>query len=233
MQVETFFKNPFEDRNITDERLDTFADDAKANLVAEVNTEFDALIAEITTNTEGLKGEVGEVRSTTAVQKGKTKTVDAIIKDFKVYMSDNEGVIAKAVGGKRSATFLEFYPQGVSQYTTVTKTNIEGILKQVWNAANTNKTAIGKDTEKELKDFTTQYTTARDAQVKQKGKVNDNKTEKKDYRKLLGITLLKTMHKVGYVYAGDTAKCSSFFNFSLLYAATKTKKVKPTEEVKS
>jgi hypothetical protein len=152
------------------------------------------------------------------VQKSNTFTVDEVIKNFRVYMSDNEGVIAKAVGGKRKAAFIEFYPRGVTEYANATKTKMPALLKQVFDAAEKYKTNLGAAQTKELKDFTKQYDAARVDQQNQKGSVTDNRTERTSNRTALEIELLKAIYSVGLRYPGDVAKCGSFFNFSLLYA---------------
>ncbi len=227
VQVETMFKNPFSSDEITPNRLHVFADDVVGKLDADnANGEFNGIINNINTASQNLKDELGDVETTVAVQKGKTLTVNDVIKEFKTYMSDNEGVIAKAVGGKKKPAFLEFYPQGVSQYSNITKTKIDSVLDQVFNAADNNKVAIGKDLEKELKAFKADYTAARKLQVNQKGTVKDNRVDKTNNRKALEIALLQATYTVGNSFTGDVAKCSSFFNFSLLYAVSGGKKAK-------
>jgi len=158
------------------------------------------------------------VKSTLGVQKGSTFTVNEVMKSFKVYMSDNEGVIAKALGGKRKAAFVEFYPRGLSEYTNATKTKMPALLKQVLDAAEKYKADLGATQTKELKDFTKQYEAARSDQQNPKGSVTDNRTERTSNRTALEIELLKAIYSVGLMYPGDVAKCSSFFNFILLYA---------------
>ncbi len=231
---EKFFENPFNSEEIIPSRLYNFSTDVIGKFTAanEGNI-YDTIIQNLTQTSDAFGNEIGEVKSTLGVQKSSTFTVDEVIKIFKVYMSDNEGVIAKAVGGKRKAAFIEFYPQGVNEYSKATKTKMPALLKQVFDAAEKYKTNLGAAQTKELKDFTKQYDEAREDQQKQKGSVADNRTERTSNRTALEIELLKAIYSVGLMYPGDVAKCSSFFNFSLLYAVSRSKaKVDKTPVVK-
>ena len=216
---EKFFENPFSIVDITPSRLYNFSTDTIGKLTA-ANTGkiYDTIIQNLTRANTALGSEIGEVKSTLGVQKGSTFTVNEVMKSFKVYMSDNEGVIAKALGGKRKAAFVEFYPRGLSEYTNATKTKMPALLKQVFDAAEKYKADLGAAQTKELKDFTKQYDAARSDQQNQKGSVTDNRTERTSNRTALEIELMKAIHSVGLMYPGDVAKCGSFFNFSLLYA---------------
>jgi hypothetical protein len=216
---EKFFENPFDTLDITPSRLFNFSTDVIGKFTAanEGNI-YNTIIQQLTQTSDALGSEIGEVKSTLGVQKSSTFTVNEVMKNFKVYMSDNEGVIAKAIGGKRKAAFIEFYPSGLSEYANATKTKMPALLKQVFDAAEKYKTNLGAAQTKELKDFTTQYNEARGEQQTQKGSVTDNRTDRTTNRAALETELLKAIYSVGLMYAGDVAKCGSFFNFSLLYA---------------
>lgn len=231
---EKFFENPFNSEEIIPSRLYNFSTDVIGKFTA-ANTGniYNAIIQNLTQTSDAFGNEIGEVKSTLGVQKSSTFTVDEVIKNFRVYMSDNEGVIAKAVGGKRKAAFIEFYPRGVTEYANATKTKMPVLLKQVFDAAEKYKTNLGAAQTKELKDFTKQYDDARGDQQKQKGSVADNRTERTNNRTALEIELMKAIYSVGLMYPGDVAKCGSFFNFSLLYAVSRSKaKVATTPVVK-
>jgi hypothetical protein len=231
---EKFFENPFNILDITPSRLYNFSTDVIGKFTA-ANTGkiYDTIIQNLTQANTALGSEIGEVKSTLGVQKSSTFTVNEVIKNFKVYMSDNEGVIAKAVGGKRKASFIEFYPRGVSEYANATKTKMPALLKQVFDAAEKYKADLGAAQTKELKDFTKQYDDTRGDQQNQKGSVTDNRTDRTSNRTALEIELLKAIYSVGLMYVCDTGKCGSFFNFSLLYAPGRSKaKVDKTPVIK-
>jgi hypothetical protein len=112
--------------------LHNFAGDTIGRLTA-ANTanEYDDMIKDLLPAREAFGTEIGEVKSSLSVQKGSTLTVNGFIKGFKRSMSENEGIIAKAVGGFSSSAFLAFYPRGVSEYSTASKTKLPALFKQV------------------------------------------------------------------------------------------------------
>jgi hypothetical protein len=234
MTSETFFENPFSSVNITPSRLLTFAADTLGRLNGDnPSGAFTALIAKLETHTQNVGNELGEVQSTLAVQKGKTQTVDQVIKEYKAFMKENEPFIAKPLGGRNKAAFKEFYPSGIEQHTKTTKGKIEAILKQVFDAADKHKTALGTVLSNELKAFTQAYKNARKEQVDQKGLVSDNRADKSANVEVLENTLLEALYIVGLANIGNPTKSSSYFNFSLLYKNGGSKKAtKKVEEVK-
>ena len=137
---EKVFGNIFDNEDIIPSRLYLFADDTYGKFTAANKANiYTPILTLLLAPKDALKLEIGEVKSTLGVQKGSTFTVDTVIKGFKLYMSENEGVIAKAVGGKKTATFLEFYPNGVDEYSRATKTKLPALLKQITDAAEKNK----------------------------------------------------------------------------------------------
>ncbi len=231
--VKKAFKNYFESEEITDARLVNYANDTNGRLAAaNENNQYDAIMQGITTASNALDDNLGDVKGALAQQKGKTFTVDGVIKNFKTYMSENEGVIAKALGGKKTPAFIEFYPLGVSQYSTVTKSKLPALLGQLTMAIDNNKTKLGKDLVTELQQFEVQYETTRKAQTTQKGKVSDSRTDRSQERKNLEIKLLVAMYTIGLQYAGDEEKCNSFFNYSLLEAPSRKTKKEDKKETK-
>ena len=225
LQPEKIFENFFEDKNITPLRLYDFAMDTIGKLqAANANGQFTTFISGLSTAANTLGTEVGETKSALAVQKGTTMNVNEVIKNFKTYMSENEGVIAKALGGFKSGAYQAFYPQGVSEYSKATKTQLPALLIQVSDAATLYATQLGTSLSNELKAFNSEYNNARNAQLLQKGTVVDNRTERSANRKILEIELLKTIHSIAVLYPANVEKCLSLFNFSLLESSKKIKK---------
>ncbi|MGB4776285.1 MAG: hypothetical protein WBP45_14005 [Daejeonella sp.] len=228
--AERIFENYFDDEEVTPPRLYNFTGDVLGRLkAANTTNEYDDLVQEITSVRDAFGLEIGQVKSSLSVQKGSTLTVDEFMKGFKTYMSDNEGVIAKAVGGFKGPAFLAFYPQGVNEYTKASKTNMPALLKQVYDAAEMHKAALGTALTTELKAFESDYKLVREAQQQQKGAVGDNRVGRTANRKALELVLLKAIHYIAYLYPGETEKCLSFFDFSLLLPAGR--KAKPEGEI--
>jgi len=224
-KIKKVFKNYFQSKEVSDPRLVTFSDDTKGRLEADnEGNDLTPIITNIAASASSLEDQLGDVQGSIAVQKGKTFTVDGVIKNFKVFMSENEGVIAKAVGGKKTEAFIQFYPNGVKQYSSVTKGKLPALLGQLTEAININKTKLGPDLTAELSQFASQYESTRTDQTKQKGKLNDSRTDRSQERKNLEKALMIAMYTIGIKYVGNEEKCASFFNFSLLDAPAKKSK---------
>ena len=125
LQPERLFESFFDDPKIIPSRLSKFAGDTLNNLtVNNGGGDYTALITLLTPLITNFQGEIGEVDVSFTIQKGTTLTVDGFIESFKNTMSTEEPFIARAVGGKGSSAYLEFYPQGVSEYAKANKTNM-------------------------------------------------------------------------------------------------------------
>jgi hypothetical protein len=86
---------------------------------------------------------------------------------------------------------------------------------------------LGSTLTAELKAFDKDYQAVRNAQQLQKGAVGDNRVSRTANRLSLELVLLKTIHGIANMYPGETDKCLSFFNFSLLFPAGHKEKPEP------
>ena len=217
---EMLFGNIFDDRKITPNYLARFADDAKAKLTDNNDTnEYDAVLTPLTAAIIPLRRELGEVDTTLNIQVGKTITVDAFIKVFKVYMGEKYIPIAAALGGDKTPAFLEFYPKGKSEYTNITKTKMPTIMERLKVAATIHQGAIGATISGELQAFQAQWETVREKQLQEKAAVKTNRTDRSVARRDVEIALLKTIHFIADKFPGDVARCKTFFDFNLLFGA--------------
>lgn len=223
------FENIFDEIAITSPRLYAFASDAIAKLTAaNTSNQYTTIISLVLPKAEDLHLEIGDVKASVNVQLGKTITVNQVIDGFKAYMSDNEGVIARPLGGKETPAFLAFYPHGITEYHKANKTTLPALLFQVTKAVELYSSQIGATIAAELLAFDTQYTEARKAQQQQKGIVSDSRVERSANRTALELSLLIAIHTIASMYPGDVEKCTSFFNFNLLLPVSKAaKKVTP------
>jgi hypothetical protein len=121
LSPERIFNNIFSDDTITTARLANFMQDTINRLTKANNSSFASLINQLTPALEALHKELGNVDIAKTLQKGRTLLVDGIMDSFKKNMSNLEGVIAHALGGSNTAAYLEFYPQGITEYSKATK----------------------------------------------------------------------------------------------------------------
>lgn len=222
IEPESFFGNLFTDPKITTTRLANFASDFVNNTTADnKDDKYTPIISLVQTPLNAVLKEQGEVASSLAFQKGKTKTNDDVLNQFIATMRAKEGVIADIFGGKDTAQYLAFYPQGVRQYSKANKTTMPTLTQQAAMAAAAYKTELGSTLASLLQSFPDMWTESRNTQQQQKGDVKDNRTDRSENRILLEIALCDAMHRVGSMYPAQAAKCGSLFSFSMLYPQTK------------
>ncbi len=222
---EKLFENIFNDVRITSPRLANFTSDCINRLTAaNATNEYDLFIAQLTPLLDTFSNELGELATTQAQQKGKTLTVNEQVKAFKNTMSNKEGVIADAVGGRKTAGYLEFYPKGVTEYSNATKTQMPVLVKRVRMATTANADKLSPTLTALLQGFEASWLSQRGEQQKIKGTISDNRTDRSDARTALELALLKLIHSLATKFPGDVEQCMALFNFNLLEGVTRSKK---------
>jgi hypothetical protein len=224
LNPEKLFDNFFDDKNIIPTRLLNFAKDTLNNLISNNGSkDYDIPIAVLSPLVANFQAEISGVDTSLTQQKGATLTVDEFIKQFANTMRDEEPFIARAVGGKNSPAYLEFYPQGISEYTRAAKTEISTLTDRLNVAATTFSAKLGVPLTATLQGFVVGWKDARDTQQQKMGTVNTNRSERSTNRAALELGLLQAIHFIGGKFPGDASKCLSFFKFNLLFAQTKHK----------
>jgi len=215
------FGNFFDDRDIINSRMYGFSLDTLNRLTAaNGGGDYTLLINLLTPLITTFGTEIGDVDVALTIQKGKTMTADQVIAAFQLSLREKQGVIANDVGGFDSEAFLEFYPHGLTEYTLVTKTQMPTLTGRVRTAASAHAAQLGVPLTTLLTGYEGQWTTARDAQEQQFGKVDDNRTERTQARVALELGALTTVHTIAAKFPGDVDACDNFFAFDLLFAHT-------------
>lgn len=213
----TLFRNHFGAKSISDDKLKVFSEDHIQRLTA--NNEdgvFTTLITETTTAKNQYFGQISSEATGKALQKSHTKVVDDIMVSFKDEVSRREGLI-KSLFGKDSSTYIEFFPNGISEYRGAKKANIETLIVRMATVASNHSAQVGEEFVKVFTDFQTSYTEARNSQMNQKGTVSAIKSNAKSKRTVLELQLIKNLHFIAYTYPGDDDRCSSFFDQSIIH----------------
>ena len=217
LQTSFLFCNIFSSSKITPTRLYNFGVVVLGALKADNNThQFDAIIEALTTALAALYAEMKGVDSNLSGQKIDTRTVDELIVDFYTCMSSNEGVIAKALGGKASAGFLTFYPNKQTEYSRATKKSMPLLTGRVYDAATKFADKLDAGLVRELSSFRNLFTEK--YAVQQQKKVDLKKDRKERGTAFTGaqMALTSAVYTVGATYPGNPAKCQPFFPFAML-----------------
>jgi hypothetical protein len=225
LNPEKTFGNPFDDKNIIPDNFGRFADDTVAKL-KQNNSDgaYTPYVDAIELKMQPFRLELSAVDTTFNIQIGKTSTVDEFIVVFKTYMKTSYVFIGSALGGEETEAFGEFYPNGKTEYSKMTKTKAPTIMARLKTVGEKYKVKLGTTISTELQAFQEKYETLREDQLQGKAAVKTNRADRSVARKAVEIELIKTIHHIGEKFPGDVAQCMVFFDFNLLYAKSRGKK---------
>ena len=218
--VEKFFANLFNKPGMSRDRLLNFATDFLKRLTnANKLHLYDELIAFLTPLVAAFEAEVSHEDLATNLRGIKTKAVVIMSNVFGTKLSELDGVIMRSLGGAESEGYLEFYPNGKSEYNQPTREHIPTLVNRI-NALTAKYTLkLGDEVSSELLAIGTNLRTARSAQVTVKGDVDQTKILVKSNRLDLELGLTKGVHKIAELHPGDVATCKGLVNFGLLYSS--------------
>jgi len=215
---EKMFGNLFDSKEITALRLLIFAKDLLVNMIAANTTHaYDSKIAILTAKITQLETQVSSLDSILNLRRGQTDEVDLVTFNFIKKMSDMEGVIANALGGKSSIGFKEFYPLNMKDYDAANRTTMHTLTTRVNVAATKYATQLGVIITPDLQSFLPSYTAARSTQSTSTGTINTSRVSRTAVETETELALTGTVHFIGEKFPGDVVMCSSFFNFNLLF----------------
>lgn len=216
INMETFFKNHFDTKRISDENLRKFAEIHLQRLSANNGGgEFTQMINDTTNAYTSYFGSITDEDTKFAVQQGLTITVNNAVENFKKAVSQKEGLV-RATFGKDSPQYQEFFPLGVSEYSTATLQNVEMLMKRFEIASTTHQAQLGPALAAEFTGYLNAYTIARAAQLLKIGEVKDSKTNTSLQRDVVEKELMKNVHLIGSMFVGDVNRCMDFFDQSFI-----------------
>lgn len=216
INLETFFKNHFDTKEISDENLRKFAEVHLQRLSANNGGgDFTQMINDTTNAYTSYFGAITDEDTKFAVQQGLTITVNNAVQNFKKAVSQKEGLV-RATFGKDSPQYQEFFPLGLTEYSNATLQNVEMLMKRFETASAAHQAQLGPALSAEFNGYLTAYTNARAAQLLKIGEVADSKTSTSLKRDEVEKELMKNVHLIGAMFVGDVNRCMDFFDQSFL-----------------
>ncbi len=226
-----YFENPYENRNFSRESFRKYVDNhlyilqqakAKGEPVGDIIDDTKPLLEEYTLA-------VKQINSGKATRTARTFTVDQCIEKFKKLITQREGLIRNKFG-KSSEAYLEFFPKGLSQFSSVTKKNIDELFDQVIKGSNTYKPELGPELEQEFTDCYHTYKVALDSQEGKKGDVDISVKDIETITTKLARQLTINVHKLAILYIDNPGYAKTFFTNSLLRKKSKSKQTNGTSD---
>ena len=218
IQKSLLFFNLFGTKDINPTRLYSFGTVVLGALqAANDKKQFDAIIAQLSAALEALYKELSAIDQGMSKQKIDTRTVDQLIVDFYTCMSNNEGVIAMALGGKTSEGFLTFYPNMQTEYSKATKKRMPFLTGRVAAAAQEYAGQLDARLVEELTSYKALFV---DKYGKQQSKIIEVGKDRKERGNAFAEAqhvLTAAVYTVGAAYPNNPEKCHSFFPFKMLY----------------
>jgi hypothetical protein len=216
MRLETFFKNHFNTKEISDDNMRKFTEIHLQRLAAKNGGgAFSTMITDTTTAYTNYFGSMTDEDTKFAIQQGLTIAVSNAVENFKKAVSQKEGLV-RGNFGKDSTVYQEFFPLGVTEYNKANLANIEMLMTRFVNAANAHVIELGIPFVTEFQGYLTAFTTARTSQLLKLGEVADSKTDTSFKRDDVENELMKNVHLIGAMYVGDINTCMDFFDQSFI-----------------
>ena len=177
--INSFFKVSFNSREIGEQNLLHFTYDHLQNLIQRNNnSKYDQMIS----NTSMLYYELlDSIKQNDTIKNTKveqTKMVDNIIVEIKECIRKLEGLI-RCLFSKKSETYEELFPNGLSEYCRLNRSNIESIMIRVRVFLKKYPDDISEVISEKIKKLHTLYQQCRKEQLKKKSKLKNHNNEKK------------------------------------------------------
>lgn len=206
----------FKSAKISRNELDLFTSDflkrvqvKGTDLIPQAQTDL------ITTAYKNFKTNLGLQANKGALQKGGTLTRKEAFESVIKFIRREEGLI-KSKFGKPSAAYLEFFPQGLTEYSQAKVEGLTNLLVRFVAAAEKHKLALGQDFLTEITELQITYTNARDDQGTSIAVNKNVQSEVRDTRKILTLQLTKVVLLVAANTIENAELFNSYFNFGLL-----------------
>lgn len=223
MDLKRYFDNNFDDREISDDELKTFAEDHLRRLANNnQNDQFGPLLTATTTAYTDFFGDISDEATHTAVREGLTLRVNETFQAFMALVRRREGAV-RSQYGKDSAEYEEFFPQGLTEYTVADMGNAERLMNRFVDTADAHKTELGQAFHDEFVALRDAFTTARQAQLGKKSAVSGAKSDAKAARKVLTKQLMVNLLTIAAKNVGEPDKAAVYFDQSIIRPA-QTKK---------
>jgi hypothetical protein len=224
-----FYRNPFEDNNISDGHLKRFTED-HLGMITENNKngQFTTIIADTVTAYNEYFGNNADKNTTAEVQTQLNQSMKSSFEEFITQVTENEPKI-KALWGLDSSQYREFYPAGLPEYNNASLADVEEIMTRYINSANNHIQELGQGFVDIFNGIRTNFLAAREAQLK---KISEPGVVpvKSSNRKSLERQLMKNIHTFAIVYLDNPEQGIAFFNTNILTSPDTGPAVSPVTE---
>ena len=217
MNLRNYFKVAFSDGKISDEKLAKFTETHIQRLAAN-NTDgrYSRMLDDTNAAYEAYFGAITTEDTQFAVQQSYTKSMQAVFEEFRKTVSQKEGAV-RSIWNTDSPTYQEFFPYGLTEYSSSTLTNVEMLMARIVAAARAHEKELGETFIQLFADIQSRFIAARTAQLQKKGKVSESKDASGQKRVNLERQLMKNLLTLATEYMGNPDRGMDFFDQSIVY----------------
>lgn len=216
IQLSTFFKNHFDTKRISDDKIKVFTQDHIQRLIAN-NTanQYDLVIQDTVNAYDAYFGSVNDEDLAYAIQQGRTIAVDNKLASFKQTVSQQEGLV-RSHWNKGTEDYEQFFPNGLTEYANATKTTVETLMNRMVSAANNHLADLGQPFVDLFTNLRDEYILLRNNQLNQVGIVASDKVTTSTNRDVVEVQLMKNLLTLALEFSGQTEMAAVFFDQSIV-----------------
>ena len=223
IDLDRLFENWFTKSTFTPTRKLSFADDLRDRLAANNQSGvFDLILPQLDAALVAAGGETAKELVALAVRKAGVQAKTLLMAEIKELISRRSGRIADQFG-KKSAEYTEFFPQGITAYTTMNETEIAAGLDVIIAAAAKYDAAM----ESEFEALKASWNAARQAAGDKIAAVSAISGEQERALATLDVVLMKVLFTAALAFTGDTRMGPILFDQSRLYPAGQSGEKEP------
>jgi hypothetical protein len=213
--INNILENPFENSRLSDEHFALLAQGHLYYLKAHQNTEnntseYTAMIALVEPLYNKYRKWLSDQETTITTKKGKTITVNGVVKEFTAFVTNLYDEIY-SWKRKKPVAFNALFPNGKTGYNKMRKTETETIMQRLNDAcqAEPNLKQAFKDQSNELLN---QYKSVRNAQLATKGEVKEGSFDGNTIRLELATGMYLVLLDLIKLHVNDKQNVKSFYD---------------------
>lgn len=216
LNIRSLFKNHFSTARISDDNLRKFANDHVARITANnTNGQYAQILQATTQLAAAYDVLIKQEDSTFATQQGNTLKTDQITEQFKKAVSQREGTV-RGEFGVNSPEYQEFFPNGVTEYSTATRGNIETLLQRITDKSQKYANILGNNLYNIFSALQAQYQVARNEQLVVIGNVDMIKSQVTAAREALEKQMMINILTLAVEFLGNPDRADDFFDQSII-----------------
>jgi len=228
-KISSVFKVVFNSKEFSDLNILCFTDDHIQKLV---DNNASSIYDQMISDTSVLFYEFLNLQRNREVNKKsknkQTRQVQHVISELKEMIRKMEGCV-RSQTTKQSETYLSLFPNGLSEYSKINRSNIESLLNRVIFFLKTKNEMVTPEISSNIHNLYFEYKKEREEHLKRKKDHKRIIDENRDLREELAQQLQRNLYTIAIKCLGDTDRANDFYNEKLLMS----KRLKSFENYKT